>query len=211
MRGLGGSWQTLVCAALLWAPAGCADLAIIDHDALVDEEPGDNFPQDAIARCGPLPQGVEPIEGLSTAWAVMVAPDKDNNPTFSVATQSLVLRLSDQGIGCDETLAPELLTCPDGWATDITVRQGDPKPGRYALADHGQGFSVATVWRERRGNTAVCEGETVDSPFSGGEVEIFTVTDDCVVGRLVDTALPLGEAGAPVQGGFVALRCDPDA
>ena len=46
--------------------------------------------------------------------------------------------------------------------------------------------------------------------FEVGELEIFTVTEDCVVGRLVGTGEQLPGAAAGVEGGFVALRCDPE-
>lgn len=184
--------------------AGCADLDIIDHDAL-GADPEENFPTEAMARCGPLPLGIESIDELRTAWAISVVPVKDGQENFSVATSTTILRLSDQGVACNERLASEMLTCPDGWAADITIRKGEPEPGRFALTGLGQGFSVATAERDSSGS---CGGEVVTSPFAAGEVEIYTVTEDCVVGRLINTAEVLDDAGAPVEGGFVALRCD---
>ena len=54
-----------------------------------------------------------------------------------------------------------------------------------------------------------CIGEQHQGSFSSGRVEILSVDDECVVGRLIDTADALEESGASIEGGFVALRCTP--
>lgn len=193
-RGLGG-------LALVLGLAACGELDIVDHDALTAVPEGNTLA--ALERCGPLPEGIEPIGGLRTAWAMNVVPVKDRDATFRVATGSMVLRLSDEGLECDDALEPELLTCPDGWATDIALRKAEPSPGRYLLSDMAQDFSLASVWREG----TECQGEHSEGYFAAGEVEILSVDDQCVVGRLIDTADTLEAAGAPIEGGFVALRC----
>ncbi|MCA9652398.1 MAG: hypothetical protein KC501_20960 [Myxococcales bacterium] len=192
----------LASFALVLSPIACGELDIVDHDALVEVPEGNTLA--AHERCGSLPEGIDPIAGLRSAWAMEVVPIKDRDATFRVATESMVLRLSDEGLECDDVLEPDLLTCPAAWATDITLRKADPAPGLYLLSDMAQGYSMANVWREG----SECQGEQSQGYFREGELEILHVTDECVVGRLLGTAETLGEAGAPVEGGFVALRCD---
>jgi len=182
----------------------CGEIDIVDHEPLL-EVPEGNFPSQARERCGPLPPGVEPIEGLKTAWAMTQVPVKDRDATFRVATSSLVLRLSDDGVPCAGPMEPEVLGCPDAWGVDVVLRNAEPGPGTFALQDYGQGFELSTAHRV----DGECSGDHVAGGFPSGEIELFTVTDDCLVGRLVGTADTLDEAGAPIEGGFVALRCDP--
>lgn len=201
MRTLVGASRGAASIALALGLTACGELDIVDHDALVEVPEGNTL--SALERCGPLPEGVRAIEGLRTAWAMEVVPVKDRDATFRVSTDNMVLRLSDEGLECDDALSPELLTCPAAWGTDITLRTGDPTPGRFVLSDLAQGFSVASVWREG----TECQGEQSQGYFTAGELEIFSVTDECVVGRLIDTSDALDAAGEPVEGGFVALRC----
>ncbi len=190
--------------ALAVVAAGCNNVDIIDHEPLIGAE--GNFPGAAEERCGPLPDGVEPIAGLRSAWAMDQAPVQQRSSPFRVATTSMLLRFSDDVVPCEEPMASELLTCPHAWAVDITMRNAAPGRGSFALDDYGQHFDISTVERV----DGDCKGQDIQgNDFGSGELEIFTVTADCVVGRLVDTADPLDDAGAVVEGGFVAMRCDP--
>lgn len=197
-----GARPLATCA--LWL-AACGEVDIVDHDPLLLEPEG-NFPAEAEERCGPLPPGVVPIADLTSAWAMTKVPVDDVDLSFRAATTTLVLRLSNDGIPCGVPLAPELVGCPSAWAVDVTLRNGEVAPGRFALADYGIGWDLATAHREGR----TCVGEEARGKLVGGELEIFTVTEDCVVGRLVGTGEQLPAAAAGVEGGFVALRCDPD-
>lgn len=188
----------------LWLGA-CGEVDIVDHDPLLLVPEG-NFPDEAEERCGPLPPGVVPIADLTTAWAMTKVPVDEIDLSFRAATTTLVLRLSNDGVPCGVPLEPELVGCPSAWAVDVTLRNVGAAPGRFALADYGQGWDLATAHREGR----ACVGEQARGTFEAGELEIFTVTDDCVVGRLVGTGEQLPAAAASVEGGFVALRCDPD-
>ncbi|MEX1367368.1 MAG: hypothetical protein AB1Z98_29845 [Nannocystaceae bacterium] len=187
--------------------SACGELDIVDHDALTAIPDGNTL--SALERCGPLPEGIELIGGLRTAWAIdgVTVKDRDatvDHSTFRSGTSSLVLRLSDEGLECDDGLEPELLTCPAAWATDITLKKADPAPGLYALQNLAQGYSMATV--EREGTQ--CQGQRTQGFFPEGQVEILRMDDECVVGRLIDTTDVLGDSGAAVEGGFVALRCE---
>lgn len=180
----------------------CGELDIVDHDPLLVEPEG-NYPAEAEARCGPLPPNVVPIANLQSAWVmgkVPVGPDL----SFRAATTTVVLRLSDDGVPCGVPMDPELIGCPSAWAADVSLRNAQLAPGRYGLEDYGQSWDLATAHRVER----ECVREQERGSFTGGELEIFTVTDDCVVGRLVGTTDELPGAESPVEGGFVALRCD---
>lgn len=181
----------------------CGDLDIVDHDPLLLEPEG-NFPAEAEERCGPLPPNVVPIAGLESAWAMGKVPVDGVDLSFRAATTTLVLRLSNDGVPCGVPLEPELVGCPSAWAADVTLRNAQVAPGHFALEDYGQGWDLATAHREGR----TCVREEDGGMFEAGELEIFTVTDDCVVGRLVGTSNVMPGAGAGVEGGFVALRCD---
>lgn len=166
-------------------------------------EPEGNL-DEAEERCGPLPPDVVPIAGLQSAWAMGKVPIKDGEASLRAATTSLVVRLSDDGVPCGEALDAEMIGCPRAWAVDVTVRNADVVPGHFALGDYAQGYNLATAHRVH----GACERDQQLDAFGAGALEIFTVTDDCVVGRLVDTADDLAGAGTAIEGGFVALRCD---
>ncbi len=195
--------EALVFAVFALPLCACGDVDIVDHEPLL-EVPEGNFPSAAMERCGPLPSGVMPIEGLKTAWVMDHVPVKERDATFRVATNSLVLRLSDDGVPCEGPMEPEVLGCPDAWGVDVILRNAEPGPGVFPLRDYGQGFDLSTAVRV----DGECTGEQHKGGFQSGEIEIFTVTDDCLVGALVGTADSLEESGAVVEGGFVALRCD---
>lgn len=183
----------------------CGEVDIVDHDPLL-EVPEGNFPHMTEERCGPLPADVPPIEGLTTAWAMTRVPVKGHDDAlFRVATSSLVLRLSDDGVPCEGAMEPQMLGCPSAWSVDMILRGADPHPGVFPLHAYGQGYDLSTATRV----DGSCTGEQHQGVFESGEVEFFAVTDECVIGRLIGTADALEDAGAPIEGGFVALRCDP--
>lgn len=200
------AWRvgTLPIATFALVLGACGELDIVDHDPLLVEPEG-NYPDEAEARCGPLPPGVVPIEGLQSAWVMGKVPVDDVDLSLRAATTTVVLRLSDDGVPCGGPLEPELVGCPGAWAVDVALHDAGLAPGSFALADYGQGWNLATAHREGR----ACAREEQRGAFEAGELEIFTVTDDCVVGRLVGTSDALPTGG--IEGGFVALRCDADA
>ncbi|MCH9680899.1 MAG: hypothetical protein K0V04_05665 [Deltaproteobacteria bacterium] len=202
MRTWGRHGGVLAGFALAMVASGCADVDIIDHDPLIGAE--GNVP-DAIDRCGELPKGIESIEGLRTAWAMTKLPVKERSATFRVATESTLLRLSDDPFPCEAPMSAEVLTCPDAWGVDITLKTASMSPGKFVLDDYGQGYALSTAERV----DGDCHREDSQGSFGPGLVEIYAVTEECVVGRLVDTADALEQSGAVVEGGFVALRCDP--
>jgi hypothetical protein len=133
-------------------------------------------------------------------------PVADGEATFRAATTTVVLRLSDDGVPCGVPLDPELIGCPSAWAVDVTLRNTDLGPGRFALGNYGEGWNLATAHRVDRS----CVRDQAQGVFESGVLEIFTVTDDCVVGRVLGTGDELPGAASPVEGGFVALRCEPE-
>lgn len=196
---------SLSIASFALGLCACGDVDIVDHDPLLIEPEG-NFPSEAQARCGPLPPDVVPIPGLQSAWAMAKVPVAVGDTSIRAATKSVVLRLSDDGVPCGEPLAADLIGCPSAWAVDVTLRNTDLGPGTFALESYGQGWDLATAQRVGRS----CVRDREQGELEAGTVEFFTVTDDCVVGRLVGTTDELPAAGSPIEGGFVALRCDLD-
>lgn len=183
----------------------CGELDIVDHDPLLLEPEG-NYPAEAEERCGPLPPDVAPIAGLESAWVMGKLPAAPGSEqSFRAATTTMVLRLSDDGVPCGEPLDPELIGCPSAWAVDVTLHGAPAAPGRYPLADYAQGYDLATAHRVDR----TCVRDQEHGTMAAGELELFTVTADCVVGRLLGTEDALPGAASPVEGGFVALRCEP--
>jgi len=189
-------------ATLALSLLACGEVDIVDHDPLLAEPEGNL--EEARERCGPLPPDVGPIPELMSAWAMGKVPVKDGEVSVRAATSSMVLRLSNDAVPCGVVLEPEPLGCPAAWSVDVTLRNASLGPGAFALGDHAQGYHLATAQRVDR----ACDRELDTGTFAAGRLEIFTVTDECVVGRLVDTADDLEASGATVEGGFVALRCE---
>ncbi|MCX4246869.1 hypothetical protein [Paraliomyxa miuraensis] len=201
MRARRGGALTLATVGLL--VCACGELDIVDHDPLLLDPEG-NFPAEVEERCGTLPPGVGSIPGLTSAWLSEV-PVKEGEVSPRAAATSKVLRLSDDGVPCGDPLDPELIGCPRAWAVDISLRTAAFGPGTFALDDYAQSWHLATATRVEDG---VCERDQELGVFEGGQLEIFTLTDACVVGRLVATTDEIPVEGGPVEGGFVALRCE---
>jgi hypothetical protein len=194
--------RALPIASLALVLGACGELDIVDHDPLLAEPEG-NYPESAQERCGPLPPDVVAIPRLQSAWAMGKVPVAETDHSFRAATTTLVLRLSDDGVPCGVPLEPELIGCPSAWAVDVTLRNAEVAPGRFALPDYGQSWDLATAQRV----DGTCVRELERGAFASGELELYTVTEDCVVGRLVGTEDELAGAASPIEGGFVALRC----
>jgi hypothetical protein len=218
--------------------AGCTERQLISHPGFDDGvnsdgldggapatttfEPGEdtegaanlgNFPEPAMTECGGLPAGVDPIPGLSTSWAVIgntpgVGPEGEPYPDNQVR-----LRFSDFGAGCDETFAPVTESCVDAWTFAFSVSPQNLTPGVYEMA------ALPHLYPELEASMTVddgCAGGEVGGgganpgAESQGQLEIFTATDECVVGELRGLYDAYGDLDVDRNGGFVAMRCQSD-
>lgn len=201
--------------ALLVGPTGCAERDILHHThdggggGSADEtltERGGNFPEPAVTLCGTLPEGVDPIPGLTAAWAAeSTFTSFDGPPSYP----GIRLRFSDWGFTCDERLPNVADECQDSWSFALTLPI-DLAPGVYDLTEvSGLAFEETFTFGDRNecGGSGGGDGgyDPHDSP--GGELEIFFITDDCIAGELRDLDLGQGDPLVEPNGGFVAQRC----
>jgi hypothetical protein len=102
--------------------------------------------------------------------------------------------------------------CTDGWQLTLTLPAEIQAPGTYNLGEHGVEFAQMVrrgMPREGCGGGG-CTSGGGGGRVSGGILEVFAVTEDCIAGRIHD----LGNAQSSevdFTGGFVATKCDPTA
>ena len=125
-------------------------------------EPQPELPsnQDAVSLegCPPLPEGVEPIEGLVTGQIF----DRFDG---------MVLTLSDRGLACGEPAAQSGRCGPGRGLTVGFVEE--PTPGVWSFG--------GTSYIELETPNSI----TVGAGLRNASLEFFTVTDTCATGRLV--------------------------
>jgi len=204
--------------------AGCSDRALIHHPGLDggQAEGGlddgstprlGNFPEPAVTQCGALPEGVDPIPGLATAWAVGgnapgTSPDGGPFPDDLV-----LLRFADYGLECDEAVPEILESCQSMWTFGVGLPLANLQPGVHQLATLSDLFTETYVASSVDGD---CIGGGIGGGGPGpgaepqGELEIFALTDDCVVGELRGLLDVGGDLDVDRNGGFVAMRCHSD-
>jgi hypothetical protein len=183
---------------------GGADDGGAGEDQGTQEREG-NFPEPAFTVCGALPDGIAPIDELASAFAV-TGPRSDDPAS---PPEVLRIRLASFGIEPDGPIPYAWDTAPCeagarwGFAFDIPVEH--MTVGVHALADvtpaFGEHFEISIGEDCGDGGEAGGQG---DIPFSPtGEIELFVVTDTCVVGEI--RGAQGGFAFTP-NGGFVAQR-----
>ena len=165
---------------------------VIAHGDL--DEIGDrgNFPQPAQTRCGDLPDGLEPIPGLASAWVVVALPDAVSSDDEPVPAGSAMVRLADHALDDCDTAFFNFTCSPReecGWATRFTLPNLESGSTHDLPALDGSDFTVITPW----GN----------GPGDAGVVVLRRVTPDCVVGEVRDFDDDTGLG----SGGFVAEVC----
>jgi hypothetical protein len=170
-----------------------------------------NFPEPVVSVCGTLPPGVEPLPGLTSAWALEV--EGQFNSGQQTESNGLRLTLSSLGLGCDEAFPEneEPSTCGEyNWWIGMTLQ---PEVG-VGVHDFDQ---TAGIFPEMFGWASDCSGEVVGgyggyvpSDAPAGRVEIHEITDECVVGTLHYFEFALSGELAELAGGFVAQRCKVD-
>lgn len=202
---------TFTLFAFAAVSTGCADRETVYHDLdggssmqeIVDR--AGNFPEPAVTVCGQLPQDVAPISGLAAAWAVESMFETWDSPGPYAGIR---LRFSDWGFECADDFPSAEGVCETTWSYALTLPP-DLAPGIYEL-DETAGLSneVQVTISEQEG----CLGGEVggDGGYPphqgwGGEIEIFAMTPDCIMGEV--RGMDTGDPNLDPNGGFVAQRC----
>jgi hypothetical protein len=203
--------STLLFAALV--STGCADREILHHQlddgASMGEivERGGNFPEPAVTVCGQLPQGVVPISDLAAAWAVQSTFETWDSPG---PYPGIRMRFSDWGFECADDFPSAEGLCETTWAYALTL-PADLAPGIYTLDETpGLAYEVKfTVSNQDEciGGEAGGDGGYPPHQGWGGEIEIFAVTPDCIMGEIRGMDIGNSEPNLDPNGGFVAQRC----
>lgn len=192
---------------------------VIDHEGHVadgegggddsnDDIRGGNFPEPAIPVCGDLPEGIDPVEDLASAWVV-----SGERPYVSSEVPDLPdvprLRIGSIGFAADE---------PTNWGWDDDEECGPPGwalafdlpeplvPGVLQLAELQGGYFDTYVGFDDGCGAGAGPLAAEATPAITGELRILAVTDDCVVGEFIDAHNSFFAADAPGTGGFVAQR-----
>jgi hypothetical protein len=181
-----------------------------EADSSIEPRQG-NFPEPVVSVCGTLPPGVEPLPGLTSAWALEVEGQFMSGQ--QTESNGLRLTLSSLGLGCDEAFPAneEPSTCGAyEWWIGMTLQ---PEVG-VGIHDFDE---TAGIFPEMFGWASDCSGEVVGgyggyvpSDAPAGRVEIHAITDECVVGTLHYFEFALSGELAELAGGFVAQRCKVD-
>lgn len=179
----------------------------IDHS---DYGPGGQVPEESSKLCPALPEGTDFIPNLTTGWAV-----KQSGPEGGVR-----LVFSDISLACSDD-ADQTLTdlarqqCISGWAYSLFIPSDLLEPGLYELDDYTVEFRQQAVKAEAG---LGCEDECGVSGTGAGtapgaklnaQLEIFSVSDECITGRVI--GLETGQISPPppeLNGGFHAVLCD---
>ncbi len=168
-----------------------------------------NYPEPAVTRCGDVLGDRPPIDGLSSAWAVIAVPDATRGGT-PVETGSMLLRISE-GVVRDCGDGPDA----DGFAGSSSGFGGfsgtDDGPLVTARglelmltpAELGPGVHMVSEL-DAPGVVVYGDGASTE-PSAGASIELLRVDDDCVIGVVRDFETETGEPF--MEGGFVAQTC----
>ena len=190
---------------------GCADPDVLlhqleggDEQTLVDRT--GNFPEPAVTVCGQLPAGVSPIDGLVAAWAVESTFETWNSPG---PYPGIRLRFSDWGFECADEFPED--GCETTWSYAVTL-PADLAPGVYELSKlAGVAYEAHLTYTLPDYEECLKEGggDGGYEPHTGwgGEIEIFAVTPDCIMGEVRGVDDGRVPAVFDANGGFVAQRC----
>ncbi len=207
------------CPWVLALTLGCgATVDVIDHtgggdgsgtqaDAPDPEELMDrNFPEPALTVCGLLPPGVAPIADLATA-RVVTGPRNPTATEAPVASSVPRLRLASFGLEADASIGD--VECDgEGWMLGLDLVE--LAPGVYPLAELVESYPEGYERYESPDGEDGCGygsgWGTMSTPATYGELEIFAVTDSCVMGELRGTMSGPQTAFPLRDGGFVAER-----
>jgi len=164
-----------------------------------------NYPHPAVTRCGDVLGGVEPIDGLVSAWAIVAVPGATRGGE-PVDTGSVLLRVSEEGLsdcgaapfeGFSSSTGSTGTTSGDTVAGDRTIEillgPDESVVGRRDVADLEDS------------QVALFGGGATEIHGSEASVELLRVDDDCVIG--IVHGFEATDGGPFLEGGFVAQTC----
>lgn len=171
---------------------------------------GSNVPGDSSAICADLPGGVELIPELTSGWALT-----------NTGTGGVRLIFSDLALECRAgteaaTLKQASDNCISAWSASFELPAELLQPGTYDLSQYAVSFEPLTAHTEPGFACSSCSSPgPVAGPQRGdgrgpdATLEIYTVTDNCITGRIA--GLTTGQNFPPppeYNGGFHAVRCE---
>ena len=164
-----------------------------------------NFPEPAIPICGDLPDGVDAISDLVSAW--VVTGERPSYPEDTPGPTTPRLRLGSLLFAADEHAADLASNdCgPDGWM--IAFDLPEPLVPGVVQIDGLLG-SYIEVFHASDGGCIGGGGLITADPTEPivGQLEVIAVTDACVIGRFHDAHSQLASIPQITNGGFVAQR-----
>ena len=172
-----------------------------------DLPPGNAIPEGSAALCPGVPDDVGLIPDLQTGWAVDLGEGAHR------------LVFSNQVIGCGASEGKAIedyarQACESAWAIGFELPV-ELEPGVYDLSEVTSVFSESIAQGESgTGCSSECSvsasggGTVPGAPGPAGTLEIYTVNDDCITGRLSGYVSSQIEPPPPeFNGAFHAVRC----
>lgn len=162
----------------------CVGLACVGLACDCDPPPDGEGNQDpeSLAACPALPPGVEPIAGLSVGHA-------------SDRFGGLTLTMSTRALACGETAVQNSYCSSEGeYGLTLGIPAQNVVLGSQELGALYMEFETPTTRNTGGGGI-----------LGKATLELYTISDECVTGRVVG----LASHGGPFDGGFQAPRCEP--
>lgn len=199
----------LFAASLVLCVGGC-DSKVMEPasdggEGVVEADGGGNFPEPVQSECGTLPDGVQAVPELSSAYAVIDSDDPEGD---------VRIRFGTLEFGCDEPLFEEEgCVDNDGWAFAVSLPPEMAQKGIQRMADVPEPDWEVVIWEtypEDGCGGGVGGGSMGPEPGLEGEIEIFSRNERCVVGEMRGFDTGFDVPAIDVNGGFVAKVCHTD-
>lgn len=171
---------------------------------------GSNVPGDSRAICADLPDGVEFIPELTSGWALT-----------NTETGRVRLIFSNLALECKTgteaaTLKQASDNCISAWSSSFELPAELLRPGTYDLSQYLASFEPLTAHVEPGFACSSCSSagpvagpRRADGMGPDALLEIYSVSDNCITGRIA--GLTTGQNFPPppeYNGGFHAVRCE---
>ena len=166
-------------------------------------------PPQARGECASIPDGISPIPNLKTAWAM-------RQPSGGIR-----LLFSDQTLAChDPQRAPSASPeCHPGWHFAFTLPPSLQAPGVYNLNEYEVGYednvemaTPASGCNSSPGCMGTGSGAAGGAKGPDGTIEIYSVSEECVTGRVLRLDKGWSNPEQPdFTGAFQAVICAGDA
>jgi hypothetical protein len=167
---------------------------------------------EVLAACPAVPNDTTPIAGLHTAWAI-------DEPSAG----GIRLLFADHPLACrrDSHLLGGTMdgkTCTPSWQFAFTLSADLQKPGTYNLNDYEADYADSVVMsipsKGCSGGGCMGGGSGAAGGAKGPDstIEIYSVTDECVTGRILRLERGVSTPPPPdFTGTFQAVRCTPES